>query len=127
MAEPYVDQVMSRPAETVSADASLREAAGLLIEQDIGAVVVVDRANRLEGLLTATDFVHAVREGTAPDARVGDVMRTDLVTATRGTPLAEVAATMVERLIHHVPVMEGEEVIGMVTTLDLTAHLARSS
>lgn len=127
MAERYVDHVMSRPAETVSPDASLREAAERLIERDVGAVVVVDRAGRLEGLLTATDFVQALREGTAPDATVGDVMRTDVVTTTRGTPLAEVAATMVEHLIHHVPVVEGGEVVGMVTTLDLTAHLARSA
>ncbi|WP_345777004.1 CBS domain-containing protein [Halorarum salinum] len=33
---------------------------------------------------------------------------------------------MIEHLIHHVPVVQGEEVVGMVTTLDLAAYLARS-
>lgn len=125
MAELYVDQVMSRPAETVAPDTPVRETADHLIRNDVGAVVVVDDAGRLEGILTATDFVRMFGDGTAsPDASVAEFMRTEVVTTTRGALASEVAATMVDRLIHHVPVVEGEEVVGMVTTLDLAAHLA---
>lgn len=127
MAERYVDQLMSRPAETVTTDTPLQEAADRLITNDVGAVVVVDESGRIEGVLTATDFVRAFREGsTSPDGTVAELMRTDVMTTTRDTLVSEVAATMIERLIHHVPVVDGDEVVGMITTLDFAAHLARS-
>lgn len=127
MDERYVDQLMSRPVVTVTPDTSLRDAAADLIENDVGAVVVVDGAGRFEGLLTATDFVLLARDGTAsPDATVAEWMRTDVVTTRRSAPLSDVADTMLEHLVHHVPVVDGGAVVGMVTTLDLVAHLARS-
>ncbi|WP_255152466.1 CBS domain-containing protein [Halorarius halobius] len=124
MADLYVDQVMSRPAETVAPDTPVGDAAAAMIEHDVGALVVVD--DGLAGLLTATDFVLQARDGSAsPDATVGEWMRTDVVTAERRDPVHEVADVMLDRLIHHVPVVDGDEVVGMVTTLDLTAVLAR--
>jgi CBS domain-containing protein len=126
MADLYVDQLMSRPVETVSPTTSIHDAAERMIRKDVGAVVVVDDADRLQGLLTATDFVLLVRDGLASsDATVGEFARTDVFTTTRDTPVSEVATTMVDYLIHHVPVVDGEVVVGMLTTLDLTAHLAR--
>jgi CBS domain-containing protein len=125
--ELYVDQLMSRPVETVSPSTRVTEAAAELIEHDVGAVVVVDGADRLEGILTATDLVVLVRdEAVSPDAPVSEFMRTDVVTTTRDTPAGDVAATMLEHLIHHVPVVDGEEVVGMLTTMDFTAYLSRS-
>jgi CBS domain-containing protein len=51
-------------------------------------------------------------------------MRTDLVTTTRGALASAVAREMVDRRIHHVPVLEDDEPVGMLTTTDLTAYLA---
>jgi len=127
MADLYVDDVMSRPAETASADTLLREAAATLIEQDVGSVVVVDDADRIEGLLTATDFVRITRDGgAAHDATVGEFMRTDVVTTRRSAAVSEVVDAMLDQLVHHVPVVENDEVVGMVTTFDLAARLGRS-
>ncbi|WP_254538314.1 CBS domain-containing protein [Halomarina litorea] len=50
-------------------------------------------------------------------------MQTDVLTTTRDTPVEDVAATMVDHLAHHVPVVEGRVVVGIVSTLDLTAQL----
>ena len=127
MVELYVDQIMSRPVETVTPDIAIGEAAAEMISNDVGAVVVVDEAGGIEGLLTATDFVRLAREGMAsPEATVGEVMRTDVITTTRSAPVSDVTDAMLEHLIHHVPVVDGEEVVGMVTTMDLAAYLARS-
>jgi CBS domain-containing protein len=127
MAELYVDQLMSVPVETVAPNTSIEDAAAKLIEHDVGAVVVVDDANRLEGLLTATDFVLMIMEGTASsEATVAEFMQTDLITTERNTPVSDVAETMIEDRIHHVPVVEGEEVVGMLTATDLAAHFTRS-
>ena len=123
----YVDQLVSRPAETVTTDTPLQETADQRITNDVGAVVVVDDSGRIEGILTATDLVRAFSEGAiSPDGTVADLMRADVATTTRDTLVSEVAATMIERLIHHVPVVDGDEVVGMITTLDLESHLTRS-
>jgi CBS domain-containing protein len=128
MEELYVDQLMSRPVETVTPDTPVREAAAELVRHDVGALVVVDERGRLEGILTATDFVLLVRDGTATaDATVGEFARTDVITTTRTAPVSDVAETMLDRRIHHVPVVDGEEVVGMVTSVDLAARLARSA
>jgi CBS domain-containing protein len=127
MTELYVDRIMSRPVETVAPTTSLRDAADEMITHDVGAVVVVDDTNQLEGLLTATDIVLLVRDGEpTPTRPVAEAMHTDVVTTERDAPAREVVDAMVERLIHHVPVVDGTEVVGMVTTLDLAAYLGRS-
>jgi CBS domain-containing protein len=126
MVELYVDQVMSRPVATTSATAPIHDAAEEMIRNDVGAIVVVDDG-RFEGLLTATDFVLLARKRTAPtETTVAELMRTDVVTTERHKPVRDVVDSMLEHLIHHVPVVDGEEVVGMVTTLDLTAHLGQS-
>ncbi|RLM53915.1 CBS domain-containing protein [Halobellus sp. Atlit-31R] len=127
MDELYVDQLLSRPVETVAPNTPIPEAAATLIEHDVGAVVVVDDADRTVGLLTATDVVALVRDGTAAaGVTVADRMRTDVITTTRDALVADVADTMVDNLIHHVPVVDGDDVVGMITTFDLTAYLART-
>lgn len=122
----YVDQLMSRPVETVTPETSIREAADLMIEHDVGAVVAVEDG-RLEGILTASDFVRFARNGAASsEPTVGELMRTDVLTTKRSAPVGEVAAMMLEHLIHHVPVVDGGDVVGVITSLDLAAQLATS-
>ena len=125
MRDPHVEQLMSRPVETVSSEATIREAAAAMLAHDVGAVVVADDASRIDGLLTTTDVVRSVSDGLAPDATVAERMRTDVVTVERSASVSEVADAMLEHLIHHVPVVDESEVVGMLTTLDLTAYLAR--
>ncbi|MFD1686265.1 CBS domain-containing protein [Halobellus litoreus] len=127
MVELYVDQIMSRPVETVSPTTTLGDAAETMIRHDVGAVVAVDDSNGFEGILTATDFVLLAMEGsTASDVTVAESMRTDVVTTQRTAPATDVVDAMLEELIHHVPVVDGNEVVGMVTTFDLAAYLGRS-
>ncbi|GAB7095304.1 hypothetical protein JCM30237_24570 [Halolamina litorea] len=125
--ELYVDHVMSRPVETIEPTASLRDAAAAMIRHDVGALVVVDDNDRLEGILTATDFVLLAVEGELPpDEPVATPMRTDVITVERDAPASEAVDAMLDHLIHHVPVVENETVVGMVSTFDFTARLGRS-
>jgi len=127
MVELYVDQIMSRPVETVNPTTTLGDAAETMIRHDVGAVIVVDDSDGFEGILTATDFVLLAMEGsTASDVTVAESMRTDVVTTQRTEPASDVVDAMLEELIHHVPVVDGNEVVGMVTTFDLAAYLGRS-
>jgi CBS domain-containing protein len=127
MDEPRVDQLMSRPVETVTPDTSITEVADELVRHDVGAVVVVGETDEFAGLLTATDFVLMVRDGTAsPGSTVDEFARIDVVTTTPDAPVSELAETMLERRVTHVPVLDGAEVVGMMSVTDLAAYLARS-
>lgn len=126
MDDIFVGSLMSSPAHTVAGDTSLRDAGTMMLEHGIGSVVVVDDGERLDGILTATDFVRIVAEGDPePDATVGAVMSTDVVTTTGNESIRTVADLMIEHGFHHVPVVdEDETVIGVITTTDLTAYLS---
>lgn len=127
MVELYVDQIMSRPVETVTPDTSIGDAAGEVLRHDVGALVVVDEENRIEGLLTATDFVRIVRDETASaESTVAEFARTDVLAAERRDPVKDVVDGMLEHRIHHVPVVDGDEVVGMLSAMDLAAYLSRS-
>lgn len=123
-----VGQVMSRPVETVAPNTSLRAAAATMIERDLGAVVLVDDDDRPVGILTGTDLVALVADGGVDDdATVADVGRTEVVTTTRDTTAPAAAATMIDHLIHHLPVVDDEgAVVGLVSSLDFAAELART-
>lgn len=125
MEDVFVGSLMSMPVETVTADTPLRTAGGTMLEHAIGSVVVVGDGDRIEGILTATDFVKLVAEGDVdPDGTVGAVMSTDLTTITADATIQRVADLILERGFHHVPVVDGDEVIGIITTRDLSAYLS---
>jgi len=125
MTDIFVGRLMSSPVETVAPETPVQQAATVLLDRDIGSVVVVDDDNGLVGILTTTDFVRITADDTATEATVADYMTTDVVTATANGSIVDVAETMVDNGFHHLPVVDDEVgVIGMVTTTDLTAYLS---
>lgn len=127
MEDIFVARVMSTSLHTVAPDTLVEEAAQEMLENGIGSVVVVDDDNRLEGILTTTDFVRIVAEQKPKDQTpVSKYMSTDVVTASAQDSIRDAADVMVEHEFHHIPVVdEAEGVIGMVTTSDLAGYLSR--
>ncbi|WP_101294532.1 CBS domain-containing protein [Halegenticoccus soli] len=124
----FVGRLMSSPVRTVSPDTPVQRAAETMLEHGIGSVVVAGAQDRLEGILTATDFVRIAAEGRSrSDETVAAYMSTDVVTTTANAPITDVADAMIEHGFHHVPVVdETEGVIGMITTTDLTSYLSHA-
>ncbi|MGI0526711.1 CBS domain-containing protein [Rhizobium giardinii] len=126
---------------TVSPDHSVTHAAQIMLDQSISGLPVVDDDGRLVGIVTEGDLMrrsefgtqgHSPADGqvnTSEDKtlayvkshswKVADVMTSDLVKVDEETPLARVAALMVERGIKHVPVMRGEHLVGVISRTDL--------
>ncbi|MFC4248930.1 CBS domain-containing protein [Natribaculum luteum] len=126
MDDIFVARLMSTDLHTVSPDTLVEDAGEAMLENGIGSVVVVDEDERLEGILTTTDFVEIVAE-SHPKAQtsVSRYMTTDVVTTHAQASIRDVADTMIEHGFHHLPVVDEEEgVIGMVTTTDLAAYLS---
>ena len=126
MDDVFVGSLMTSPVTTVPADTPAKAAAALMLDEGISSVVVVDEDNRLEGILTSTDFVAiAAAEASAAAFSVADHMTTDVVTTSAQASIVDVADLFIEHGIHHIPVVDDTEgVVGMVTTTDLTAYLS---
>ena len=125
MDDIFVARVMSSPVHTVSPDTLVEEAAQKMLDAEIGSVVVVGDG-QLVGILTNTDFVKIVAERKPKDRTpVSAYMSDTAVTTTAQVPIAQVAESMIEHGIHHVPVVDDDgAVIGMVTTTDLASYVS---
>lgn len=126
MEDIFVARLMSTDLTTVSPDTLVEDAAQWMLDEGISSVVVVDDDNRLEGILTTTDFVRIVAERKPKDrTAVSAYMTTDVVSAGAQDSIRDIADAMMEHGFHHVPVVDDTEgVIGIVTTTDLAAYIS---
>lgn len=126
MDDIFVAQLMTSDPVTVTADTLVEDAAQTLLEEGISSVIVADDDGVLDGILTTTDFVKIVAEQKPKDqTSVSAYMSTDLTTAEAGDPIEDVADKMVEHGFHHMPVVDGNQVVGIITTTDLAAYISQ--
>ncbi len=99
---------------------TVRDAARFLTERRIGAVAVLD-GTRLAGVLSERDVVgRVVAPGRDPDAtHVADVMTRDLVVGRAGDTREEGARVMKQAGCRHLPVVDGDQLLGMISLRDL--------
>lgn len=129
MDDIFVARVMSSDLVTVGPDTLVEDAGQRMLENGISSLVVVDDDGQLEGILTTTDFVTIVAESfPKAETSVSRYMTTDVVTVSPQQPITDVAALMLEREVHHLPVVDDDEgVVGIVTTTDLAGYLTTLS
>lgn len=101
-------------------DATVRELIASLVENRIGAVVVVDGAT-LIGVVSERDVIHRLHtDGDAAlDTELRQLMSTDLVTCATRDEVDSIAATMTERRIRHMPVLTDGQLAGIVSIGDV--------
>ena len=117
-----VEDVMSTPLETISKNATVQEAATAMSEKEITALVVTTDP---PSIVTSTDLVDLAAEGRDPtDVQVSEVMTESVETVPPDLYLEEVAAMMTGLGIGHLPVVEKDDPIGMVSSTDVTAQLS---
>ena len=107
----------------VNADDSARLAVLRMLEEGVGAVAVCE-VGRLVGIFTERDVLALAGDGTDLDAvRVGDVMTREPFTVDAGVAVLDAAKLMGEKKIRHLPVVEGEHLLGMVGIRDVLGSL----
>jgi CBS domain-containing protein len=119
-----VEDLMSKSLCTVDPESSLAEATTVMGERHVGSTLVMEQ-DRLVGILTERDVVRAM--STAHDAPLRPVvewMTKFPTTASPATPVKEALRTMVEGGFRHLPVVEGERVVGMLSMRDVARALA---
>jgi len=117
---------LARPvAITVRPTATLRHAAEQMAANDVGLVVVLGDG-RLLGVASERDIVTAIAEGAdVDDERVENVMALDVLSAATTMPAAEAAALMLDAGVRHLPVVDGDRVVGVVSMRDLLRFVGR--
>lgn len=114
-----VRYVMSSPVLFADAEATLRDLAGAMAENSVGAVVLLGRDGP-SMIVTERDVLEALADGADPDdVWAAEVAAVDLVAATPEDRLVDVAGLMAEHNIRHVPVRSDGSVVGMVSARDV--------
>lgn len=105
---------------TIGPDASVYEAIKMMAEKEVGALVVTD-AGRPVGIISERDYARKViLQGRSSQATaVKDIMTTAVICAHLDQTVEECMAVMTERRIRHLPVVERDEVVGMISIGDL--------
>jgi len=105
---------------TVRANQTLKEAVVLLAKHKIGALIVVDEAGKLAGILSERDVIReAAQRDDAPARPVSEVMTKAVVTGTPQDDLRSVMQTMTERRFRHMPIMDGGQLAGIISIGDV--------
>jgi CBS domain-containing protein len=118
-----IGNAMSVRVVSVSPDDSVQLAIQRMMEEGIGAVTVCE-GPKLVGIFSERDVLRLAAEG--PDfatVNVGDVMTKNVITVSADVGLLEAARMMGERRIRHLPVVEGENVLGIVGIRDVLTVL----
>lgn len=111
--------LMTRDLLTVAPEDTLGEAAAKMTERGVGAVVVSD-FGRMIGILSERDIMRAVADRIhSSEARVREWMTADPITVTGETTIEDAGRTMLEHGFRHLPVVEGERPVGIVSLRDL--------
>jgi CBS domain-containing protein len=122
-----IAELMTQRPRAVTAQMTVREAARLMDEEDVGSLPVVDEAERLIGIVTDRDVaVRVVGRGLDSDATVvGDVASRDVVALTPDHDLDDALRLMAREQVRRVPVVVREnQLVGMLAQADV-AHAGK--
>ena len=108
---------------SVSSNARVTEAVALLAEMRIGALPVVDDG-KVVGIFSERDVVYGIAQSGAAalDARIGDVMTSPALTVEPESAVMAGLSMMTRRRIRHLPVVEGDRIVGFVSIGDLVKY-----
>jgi CBS domain-containing protein len=115
---PQVADHMTRSLLTISADARLGEAAALMTERGVGAVVVLE-GEAIAAILTERDIMKAVASGRDGSVAVAEWMTRNPDTIEPTDTTDHAASLMIHGGFRHLPVVEEGRVVGIVSIRDL--------
>lgn len=105
---------------SVLPESSVYDAIHLMAEKQIGALLVME-SQRLVGVISERDYARSVilKGRSSEKTHVKEIMSSDVITATRQNSIEDCMGLMTKNRIRHLPIMEGEEVVGVVSVGDL--------
>jgi len=113
---------MTTDVRTVTPNATVKDAAQIMHNVNVGSVPVVEN-NRLVGIVTDRDIVlRTIAKGQDPNTKVCDIMSRNVKTITPDTEVHEAAEIMAQKQIRRLPVVDNGNLVGIVSIGDLAVE-----
>jgi CBS domain-containing protein len=118
-------EIMSSNAECVGENETLVDAARKMRDLDVGALPVCGQDNRLKGMVTDRDIVvKVIAEGGDPaSTTAGTLCEGQIVTIGADDPIEEVLRTMKQYKVRRLPVIDGHDLVGVVSQADVAKNV----
>ena len=118
-------EVMTGGVECASVNDTVREAAQKMRDLEVGALPICGDDNRLAGMITDRDIViNCVAEGKdIDDVRVQDFAGDEVVTIGADDDIEEALSTMARKGVRRLPVIDGHDLVGMISQADIAKNL----
>lgn len=125
MAQLKVRDFMTNLILTAEVDTPVVNAAKLLAAEDVGSLIVT-KADVLAGIVTRKEIIEAqlLSEELYHSLTIEDIMTTPVITISPDADLGQVVSLMNQAEKRHIPVIEGDDIIGVVTATDVIRVLA---
>ena len=117
----HVLDTKGRHVVSISPDDTVFDAIKLMADRAIGSLVVMDPRQNLVGIVTERDYARKViiKGRSSRETKVSEIMTTKVLTATSNHTVNSCMEVMTEKRIRHLPVVEDERVIALVSIGDL--------
>ncbi len=109
---------------SIAPDASVYDAIHLMAEKAVGALIVMDGPN-LVGVISERDYARKIiLEGrSSENTKISEIMSSEVITVGPDNKIEECMAMMTERRIRHLPVLDGDKVLGVISLGDLVKYI----
>jgi CBS domain-containing protein len=109
----------------VSPESSVYEALETLESKNLGSLVVLEKCGKLDGIFTERDYARKVilKGRSSRETQVLDIMTDRVVFVTPDTKIEECMQLMTDHFIRHLPVIDGDELVGIISIGDLVKHI----
>lgn len=109
---------------SVNPHSTVYEALELMVDKNIGALLVMDQ-NKFVGIFTERDYARKVilKGKASKDTRIEEIMTESPITVTMDNSIEDCMRLMTNKFIRHLPVVEGEELIGIISIGDVVKFI----
>lgn len=109
---------------SISPDAAVYEAVEMMAEKNVGALLVME-AGKLVGLISERDYTRKVmlRGKRSRETKVAEIMSDNPIVIAPNEPVDECLRIMTDKRCRHLPVVDGDKVIGIISIGDLVKHV----
>jgi CBS domain-containing protein len=117
-------KIKNYPSITITPRITVYEALKMMVDNNIGALLVLEE-NKLVGIFTERDYARKVilLGKTSKDTLISDIMSQNLITVTPDNSMEDCMQLMTNKFIRHLPVLENDELIGIVSIGDVVKYI----